>query len=132
MKNTLFCLCICLFIISCDEHFNTNELYGTYASVNYKNTYDTIKLKRNSLYHRNVRDKNNKLVLEMDGKWEIEKDGIIRFHSFFFNLDKDIIKFPQLLSDTLNDGGGWIETKSGNIQFCVGYQIGENCYRKIK
>jgi hypothetical protein len=120
-----------LFFSSCDIHFTEKEMYGFYSPENYKNTYDTIYLKPQGIYHRKVFDKNRKLALEMYGKWVLEKNTTIRFESFFLNLDRDIIKFPELLSDTSDNGGGWIDTKKNNIQFCVGYNEGENCYQKV-
>ncbi len=128
--------CIALFILvllsSCDEHFEVKELYGNYAAINYKNTFDTIQLKPQGIYHRRVFNKNTKLALEMDGRWSLEKNTVIHFGSYFLNLDRDIIKFPELLKDTLGGGGGLLETRSRTIRFCVGYYQGENCYQKVK
>lgn len=118
-------------LLSCDEHFEKEKLYGYYSPINYKNTFDTIQLKPQGLYHRKLYDKNNQLVLELDGTWRLERNTIISLDSYFFNLDRDLDKFPELLQDTASSGGGLLETYNGTIQFCVGYLVGENCYQKV-
>lgn len=128
----LIIISMLLLLTACDFHFTENNLYGSYIPINYKNTYDTICIKPQKLYNRKVYDKNNNLVLNMQGRWELGENGTIRFHSFFLNLDRDVSKYPELLKDTLSDGGGWISKKDGIIQFCVGYNTGENCYKKVK
>lgn len=119
-------------LTSCVERFNKEEVYGIYAAVGYKNTFDTLWLKENEVYHRKVYDKNKKLVLEMDGKWTIKNNEEIQFYSFYFNLDDDLIKFPESVKDTTGGRSAILETDNGTIQFCVGYYQGENCYQKIK
>ena len=121
-----------MLLTSCGGFFTEKEMYGYYVPIGYKNTFDTIELRSHGFYHRKVYNKNKELALEMDGKWEIEREEIIRFHSFFFNLDRDIEKFPELIKDTVDDGGGWIGREKNIIQFCVGYDVSSNCYRKIK
>lgn len=131
MKN-LIRLCALYLLSSCDDHFEKNELLGNYASVNYKNTFDTIQLKPHGEYHRRIYDRNNKLALESNGKWSLEKNTIIHFDSYFLNLDRDVAQFPELLQDTVGGGGGHLEARNNTIQFCVGYHPGEDCYQKIK
>lgn len=121
-----------LFFASCDEHFEAEELYGYYAPVGYKNTFDTIQLKPDSVYHRKVYDKNSELVLEMNGKWQIERNNILHFTPFYLNLDVDLAKFPQSVNDTSGGWQGRLETRKGVIGFCVGYFENENCYRKVR
>lgn len=117
---------------SCNEHFKENELYGFYAPVGYKNNFDTIELKPKGVYHRKVYDKNNKLVLEMNGRWKFENNHIVHFEPFYLNLDDDLIKFPNVTKDTSGGWRGSFKTHKGKIQFCVGYHQGENCYCKVK
>lgn len=132
MKTT-FLLLTFWAMSSCISSYTPEQLYGYYAAVGYVNTFDTIQLKTNSLYHRKIYDKHHRLVLEMKGKWLVERDEVIRFPStFFLNLDQDIIKAsPESLADTSMDWQGGIETRGGVIGFCVGYNQGENCYKKI-
>src|SRR5688572_12022578 len=86
--------------------FSESEMIGWYAPLNYKNTFDTIQLQSKGRYHRKVYDKSGKLVLEMNGKWSM-KDEVINFESpYFFNLDGDVSRFPELLQDTVGNGGG--------------------------
>lgn len=123
---------ITFLLTSCMEHFTNNDVAGTYVPINYKNNFDTIQLKSQGVYHRRVFDKNYKLLLEMNGKWSLQANGQIRFNSFYQNLDDDLIKFPISVKDTSMEVITDIESRSGSIQFCVGYYEGENCYRKIK
>jgi hypothetical protein len=132
MKSFILFTIIGLFFSSCSNRYTEKELCGMYVPVGYKNTFDSIQLKPQGVYHRKVCDKNNKLVLDMNGKWSLERNNIIHFDSYFFNLDRDVTKFPELLQDTSGGGGGSIETRKGVLGFCVGYHENENCYKKIK
>src|SRR5690625_2605713 len=86
-----------LLFVSCG--YTGKDLIGVYAPTDYKNTFDTIQLKEHNKYHRKVYDKNKKLVLEMQGEWSIKED-VIEFKSpYFFNLDRDLVEFPELLQD---------------------------------
>lgn len=123
---------VLLVLTACNKRFNEKDLYGCYSPVGFQNTYDTICLKADGIYHRKVYDKNKSLVLETTGKWFVEKKAIIHFDNFFLNLDRDIVKYRELVQDTLGGGGGLLENKKGIIQFCVGYHEGENCYQKIR
>jgi hypothetical protein len=129
-----YVLIMFLLLTACDEHFEEKELYGYYAPTLYNNTFDTIQLKPDSVYHRKVYDKNNKLVLDMEGKWEFKDRHRIVFDGFFLNLDRDLVKFPDLVKDTDMAMDTYFETRKGVIGFCVGYfaEIDTNCYRKIK
>lgn len=131
MKMFVLSVIATLYFSSCDNRYTEKELYGTYVPINYKNTFDTVQLEPRNIYHRKIYDKNNKLVLEMNSTWRIEKNTIIHFDSYFLNLDRDVSKFPELLQDTSGGGGGLIETRKGVIGFCVGYHENENCYKKI-
>lgn len=132
MRKFLFCELASLLFSSCDNSYTAKELYGSYAAVGYINTYDTIELKPQDIYHRKVYDKNNKLVFEMDGKWGLQGSNILHFNSYFLNLDRDVSKFPELLTDTSMTVSTYFETRKGVIGFCTGYGIDSNCYRKIK
>ncbi len=131
MKPLISTLFIGTFFLSCDGQFKENELYGYYAPINYKNTFDTIQLQPHRKYHRRIYDNKSNLVLEMDGKWNLEKNTVIHFDSGFLNLDRDVVLFPELLNDTSEGWAGWIDIKQGRINFCVGYHEGENCYLKL-
>jgi len=122
-----------ILITSCN--FSEKELIGIYSPVNYRNTFDIIKLKKDSLYFRKVYDSNKDLVLKNQGKWSV-KENVIKFESpYFYNLDSDLVKFPELLKDTLSNGGGYIWSKDGVIEFCVRYyaadESDQNCYKKL-
>lgn len=121
-----------MFFTSCDDFFEEQEVYGFYTPVNYKNNFDTIHLMPNNFYHRKVYDKNKKLLLEKNGKWSMENSSRIIIHDFYLNLDDDLIRFP----DNVNENGmvinTYFETSNKTIQFCIGYYVDQNCYRKIK
>lgn len=130
MKNIIAVLAIFL-LNSCVELFEEDEVYGYYVPVSYKNTFDTIQLKPNSIYHRKLYDKSNKMVLETTGSWKFEKGHRIILRGFYLNLDQDLDKFPYLASDTSMEVDSYFETKGGVIRFCVGYTMDENCYTLI-
>ena len=132
MRKSVLCGIAILFITSCDNSYTEKELYGSYTPVGYKNTFDTIELKPQNIYHRKVYDKNNKLVLEMNGKWIMKSTDKVQFSDFFFNLDRDVSKFPELLTDTDMSVETFFETRKGVIGFCTGYYQDSNCYRKVK
>lgn len=123
-----------LLFVSCG--YTEKELIGVYAPTDYKNTFDTIQLKEHNKYHRKVYDKNKKLVLEMQGEWDIKED-VIEFKSpYFFNLDRDLVEFPELLQDTASNGLGYVWKKKDTLKFCVGHFAvdlpNQNCYQKLK
>jgi hypothetical protein len=127
--------CALLFFVifsSCDQKFEEKELYGFYSPIDYKNTYDTIQLKPNGVLQRRVYDRNRTLVLNQSGKWQLDGNTIIKFRTFFVNLDRDVAKFPELLADTLGGWGAKLKKKQHGLKFCVGHDINENCYQKIK
>lgn len=121
-----------LMLFACERSIDKNELYGYYTPIGYKNNFDTIQLQSNGKYHRKVYNTNKQILLDTKGVWSLERNHIIHFHTFYLNLDDDLIKFPESISDT---SGGWrgdAEYRNGSIQFCVGYYEGENCYQKVK
>lgn len=133
MLNILFSL---ILFSSCVEHFEEKEVCGYYTPVDYKNNFDTLQLQPQGVYHRKVYDKNKKLLLEMNGKWNLKDNESVHFEPFYLNLDDDLIKFPDNVKDTTGGWAGRLETQNGKIQFCVGYYSGklpnQNCYQKIK
>lgn len=110
------------------------DLTGTYVPVNYKNNFDTINLEDNGIYSRKVYDINGKLLLKMKGNWE-HSQNTIRLEYFYLNLDDDLVKYPEVVKDTMANWGGYLDNNNGNIEFCVGYLSAslpnQNCYRKI-
>lgn len=132
MKIIIFIIIV--FIMSCS--YSDNEMIGIYTPSNYKNTYDTIELSSNNVYYRKVYDRNKKLVLKIKGRWALDKDILEFYPPYFFNLDRDLTVFPELLKDTVSNGIGFIGKTSKGIEFCVGHFAADipnqNCYRKIK
>jgi len=121
---------VVVFAIACKK--NARETYvGTYAAINYINTTDTIYVLSNNVYARKVYDKEGRLVLNMKSSLEMNGDEIV-FHSFFLNLDRDIIQYPELLSDTVMEMNVSVERSFLKVQFCTGYLEGENCYSKVE
>lgn len=141
MKGVGMFLIVLLFV-SCG--YTEKELIGVYAVADYKNTFDTIQLMEHNKYRRKIYDKNKKLVLEMDGEWNVDGD-IIEFKSpYYFNLDEDLVRFPELLQDTISGGLGYIWSsreplffsKRNTLSFCIGHFAvdlpDQNCYQKLK
>ncbi len=123
-------------LASCGSRFNPQEVSGKYTPTDYVNCFDTINLHENGIYKRNTYDVTGLLVLEMTGKWELKKEGtLIRFHSYYHNLDDDLLAFPELVTDTLGGGEFVLDKRNGTIQFCVGAYAADlpdqNCYKKI-
>lgn len=129
--NSLFLLISVLFF-SCT--YKAEELFGVYVPNDYKNTFDTIQLNENKRYNRRVYDKNKKLVLEIQGQWDIKGDVIEFKAPYFFNLDRDLVEFPELLQDTISNGIGIIWKKKNTLEFCIGHLAvdlpDQNCYKK--
>ena len=122
-----------LIFSSCIEHFNEKDVYGYYTPIGYKNNFDTIRLQPQGLYHRIVYDRNKKLLLEMNGEWEFEKNYRIILHHFYINLDDDLLQFPNNVNDTTSEVNTYFETHNGKIQFCgIGHNPDQNCYLKVK
>jgi hypothetical protein len=127
----IFLLAVLFLVVSCDS-FTEREMLGTYAPVNYHNTFDTIQLGPQGRYARRVFDQNRRLVLQTSGEWRLKHDVIAFAAPYFFNLDRDLVAFPELLQDTDGNGSGRVEQRQGAVAFCVGYHEGENCYLKVK
>lgn len=132
MKAAIFLFFI-IVTVSCSYY--AGEMIGTYSPANYTNTYDTIQLGTNNIYYRRVYDRNKKLVLKTKGKWKVDHDLIVFEPPYFWNLDGDLVKFPELLNDTISNGIGYIGVNSGRIEFCVGHYSADipnqNCYKKV-
>jgi hypothetical protein len=132
----IYLLFTVLFLSSCVDSFTEQEILGTYTPVDYRNCFDTIQLKINGVYHRRVYDIKKHLVLDMNGKWHFKnkKNSVIEFSSYFHNLDRDLIKFPELVTDTIGSWSHMIERSNKRIEFCVGYYSADlsnqNCYQK--
>ena len=109
-----------------------SEVPGVYVPVDFKNTYDTIWVFGNGSYRyrRKVYNKNGKLVLDVEHSYRMALGGI-GFDTFFLNLDRDLVKFPELIDDFFDYAEFALEKKKGIVQFCTGYDDGEGCYIKL-
>jgi hypothetical protein len=131
MKKCIILVIVILHIISCDLFLKEKEIYGYYTGLNYKNTYDTIHLCSGGVYYRRVYDKNKKLALEMKGAWTFDKWGSIQLKKFYVNFDDDLVKFPNLATDTMTLLNISIEKAGNKIKFCTGYYEEQYCYQRI-
>jgi len=129
--KVFYLIFISLALSACNSRYEVNDLIGCYSPIGYVNTYDTICLNSNNTYCRKVYDKNKNLVLNMSGKWYLERNSTIQFNSFFLNLDRDIEKYNELIQDTLGGWSAMIENPKNKLTFCIGYYDGDNCYQKI-
>ena len=109
-----------------------DEIVGSYAAVGYVNCVDTIVLSQGGSYERKVYAANGNPLLRMRGRWELVDRARVTFHSFFFNLDRDLLKFPELLTDTTGGMSVIVERRNGSFGFCTGYLEGENCYSRVE
>lgn len=131
-KVSIVAIAIAVIIFnSCRTISDEKDLYGKYVPINYKNTYDTITLKPDSLYLRKVCDKDNNVLLEMKGKWFLEDNSSVTFEPFYLNFDDDLHEFPELVSDTSMTFNTIIESKGKKIGFCVGHYEGTFCYENL-
>ena len=134
MKSGLLILLLSV-LFSCSESFTEKEVLGTYTPIGYEKCYDTIILQNNERYERRVYDLNKKMLLSLESKYELRENGSqIYFHSYFMNLDSDLVKFPELVSDTLGGALLNLEMNNGKLEFCTGYYSAslsnQNCYQK--
>lgn len=120
-----------ILIVSCSFSTSENTLYGKYAPIGYRITFDTITLKENQIYFRKIYNNKKQLVFSTTGKWKLKGNTKIEFENFFENFDRNVERYPELLSDTLGGVEILIEQNLGKTSFCFGYFPGENCYEKI-
>lgn len=118
-----------LVIMSC-QGINQNEVYGKYSPMSYKNTFDTLIIKKEGKYRRVVYDKMKTKLLDYESKYSLD-GNLINFDSFYFNLDKDLVAFPNDVKDVDMTFTTYFEEIDGNVSLCFGYHEGENCYKKI-
>ncbi|WP_144283140.1 hypothetical protein [Chryseobacterium echinoideorum] len=117
-----------LFIMSC-QGINQNDVYGKYSPMSYKNTFDTLIIKKEGKYRRVVYDKMETKLLDYESTYSLE-GNLINFDSFYFNLDKDLVAFPNDVKDVDMTFTTYFEEIDGNVSLCFGYHEGENCYKK--
>ncbi len=119
-----------LFFISC-QGIDQNEVYGKYSPVSYKNTFDTIIIRKEGKYKRVVYDKEKKKLLDYESTYRLDGNSI-KFEDFYFNLDKDLVTFSNDVKDIDMTYTTNFEEIDGNVGLCFGYHDGENCYKKLK
>lgn len=118
-----------LLFISC-KRIDQNEVYGKYYPVSYKNTFDTIIIKKEGKYRRVVYDKMKTKLLDYESTYSLGGNSI-KFESFFFNLDKDLVSFPNDVKDVDMTFNTYFEEIDGTLSLCFGYHEGENYYKKL-
>jgi len=130
MKKRLFLLLPCTLLLAC-MHVDEKEALGTYVAQSHVNTIDTIYLEPAGTYKRRVYASDGELALSMHGKWKLSGSREISFDGFFLNLDRDLLKYPELVMDTDRVESSILESSGGSLKFCVGYLEGQNCYQKV-
>ena len=93
-------LMIIVVLTMCSSYQSEDSLIGKYANLSNSNTYDTILLRKEGRYERHIHDKSNNFIKFFEGRWSFNGEGKIVFTDFFMNLDRDLVKFPELLNDT--------------------------------
>ena len=95
--------------------------------------FPPIYLTVDGIYERKVYDKNKKLLLSTTGRCVFENSHRLDLDGFYLNLDDDLIKYPHKVNDSDMYISTYFERVGyGNIRFCVGYYLGENCYQKVQ
>lgn len=128
MNNVIISILISIILISCKNEVN---FCGYYTPISYKNNFDTLHLQKDGIFTRKVYDKDEKLLLDMQGNWSNRNDKL-KLTPFYLNLDDDLKRFPHLVKDTTGEVLTFFEYRDGSIEFCVGYYVGQNCYKKIE
>ena len=80
--KAFFSIIILTLLVSCDESFRSDEIIGVYVPIGYKNSYDTIWIRPDSLYSRKVYNAENKIVLTTTQKYVFINNNIIDFFYF--------------------------------------------------
>lgn len=117
--KAFFSIIILTLLVSCDESFRSDEIIGVYVPIGYKNSYDTIWIRPDSLYSRKVYNAENKIVLTTTQKYVFINNNIIDFFYFFENYDYDLALYPENLSDTLGGMQCRLERYKGEVRFCI-------------
>lgn len=124
-------LLIIIFMLTmCSSYQSEDNLIGKYASLSNTNTYDTISLLRERRYERHIYGKSNNFIKKFEGSWSFNSEGKIVFADFFMNLDRDLVKFPELLNETYGHFEISINKNSQGLYFCTGYED-DYCYQKV-
>lgn len=127
---------ISLVFISCAKRFSKEEILGTYIAEGYTHSFDTIVLQQNNRYHRKVYNVEKELLLDMEATYEFDGNNRIDLSSFYVNLDDNLIKFPNQVSDTTSLTSIILKEHNGKIVFCLGSIFGKSefdyCYNKIE
>jgi hypothetical protein len=130
VKLKWFLILLIPVLASC-KRYEAHELYGIYTPDNYVNSFDTVELKSGNVYVRKIYNKDDKLVLQTTGRWELKNGAHILFADFYLNLDQDLKMFPELINEkAAYDMDVVIEKAGGQLGFCTGYYINTNCYHK--
>ncbi len=127
--NTSLILVLLLLLFSC-QNISSEDIYGKYSPISYKNSFDTLTINKDGIYNRRVYDKKKKRLLNYNSKYKLE-GNTINFDDFYLNLDKDLVTFPEDINDVDMTYTTFFEKKDKNITLCFGYHSGENCYKKV-
>lgn len=127
--NTSLILVLLLLLFSC-QNISSEDIYGKYSPISYKNSFYTLTINKDGIYNRRVYDKKKKRLLNYNSKYKLE-GNTINFDDFYLNLDKDLVTFPEDINDVDMTYTTFFEKKDKNITLCFGYHSGENCYKKV-
>lgn len=97
MKKSISLILLPL-LFSC-QNISSEDMYGKYSPISYKNTYDTLTIHRDGVYNRVIYNREGKKLLDYDSKYKIDNQSIT-LSKFYLNLDKDLIAFPEDVEDT--------------------------------
>ena len=122
---------IVMLSLSCIATPQKKDMIGTYVAQDYVNTIDTLRLMANGIYERKVYTKNKELALHTHNEWDLGNDGELVLHAFFFNLDRDLSKFPELTSDSGYQMNIYPRKESGSWLICIEEGERKNCYKQI-
>lgn len=132
MSISVASLLITIFMLTmCSSYQSEDNLIGKYANLSNTNTYDTILLLKGGRYERHIYDKSNNFIKKFEGSWTFNSERKIVFADFFMNLDRDLVKFPELLNEPYGHFETSIDRNSQGLYFCTGYED-DYCYQKLQ
>lgn len=131
MKTRRIVFIAILAVITAGCELSEKDVVGTYAAVDYRNSFDTIVIVEGGTYLRRVHDKNNKLLLLHSQKWAIERGKTITLSGFYLNYDDDLLNYPYLVNDTNFSLNAIFNNGFVNKGFCSGRLSGEFCYERV-
>lgn len=130
MKILTIVIIISFSLISCNIFFNKKELYGTYETINFKNTIDTLVLREGNTYYHSIHNvKEKRLIFYNNGRWALKNNRLYLYKTFFTEDNRyeiPIVKFDDVLGTQIFN----LKRSKGKIILEMDYDL-DQYYKKI-